>query len=328
MGKINIGILGVAGHFMTRLALPMSQSDSVAMVAIASRNLKKAEAAAEKWDIGKAYGSYEELLADDSVEAVYIPLPNNLHLEWIMKAMEAGKHVLCEKPLTMNEEETAKLIGFADKMDVKVMEAFMYRFHPKWQMVRELMSVSGIGEINAVHTMFGFSNADPGNIRNQKALGGGALMDIGCYAVESARWIIGRNPMKVMGLNHYSEAFGTDILSSAILDFGRARALFTVSTSTYPVQEVKIYGTGGTVEVVIPFNDTYDVPAKVKVTTGLGERTVEFPPANQYGAMLDAFARAIRHDEAMPVSLESSLVNMRILDKLVLSGNTGEWQEV
>jgi predicted dehydrogenase len=325
MKKLKIGVIGVSEHFLTRIMLPLSKSESVELIGVASRNIEKARQVADEWKVPKAFGSYEALLEDSEIEAVYIPLPNHLHLEWVKKSIDAGKHVLCEKPLTLNAEETKELMAYAKGKGVKIMEAFMYRFHPKWQMVKDLMKVSGIGEVNAIHTIFTYNNNDPKNIRNNKDFGGGALMDIGCYAISSARWIMGREPEAVVAMNHFSEDFGTDVLSSAILDFGKARALFTVSTSIYPAQEVKVYGTGGFLEVVIPFNDLYDISGMVKVTTGLGSREIEFEPTNQYGSLLDAFAKAIKDDEDVPLSLEDSLMNMHIIDQLFESGRTKQW---
>jgi len=328
MKKVKIGVLGVSGHLLTRIMLPLTESKSVEVVALASRNIEKAEKVSKEWQIPRAYGSYEALLRDPEIEAVYIPLPNHMHLDWIKKSIDAGKHVLCEKPLTLTAKETKDLMAYAEGKDLKIMEAFMYRFHPKWQMVRELMKVSGIGEIHAIHTIFTYNNNDPKNIRNIKEYGGGSLMDIGCYAISSTRWIMNQEPQKVMGMIHYSDSTNTDILSSAILDFGKARALFTVGTGSYPAQEVKVYGSGGTLEVVIPFNDLYDIPAKVKVVNALGERVVEFPPTNQYGELIENFARAVREDAEVPISLQDSYMNMHIIDQLFVSGRTGQWETI
>lgn len=328
MEKLRIGVLGVSGHLLTRIMLPLSQSKEVEIVALASREIDKAKAAAQKWNINKYYGSYDELLEDSWIEAVYIPLPNHLHLEWMKKSIDAGKHVLCEKPLTLNAGEVQELIDYAADKKLKVMEAFMYPFHPKWQAVKELMKVSGIGEVHTIHTIFSYQNQDAKNIRNIKDYGGGAIMDIGCYAIHSARWILGKEPEAVLAKASYSDAFGTDIISSGILDFGKARALFTVSTSTFPAQEVKVYGSGGSLEVVLPFNDAYDVASKVKVTTGLGERILEFPPTNQYERMFSAFAKSIREEEPLPFDLQSSYKNMQIIDGLFASVQTNGWVKI
>ena len=328
MEKLRLGVIGVSGHLMKRIMLPLSQSEEVELIAIASRNMEKAQKAADQWQVPKVYDSYEALLDDPHVEAVYIPLPNHLHLEWVKKCADAGKHILCEKPLTLNAKEAEELIAYTSQKGVKVMETFMYRFHPKWQMVKEMMMVGAVGKVKSIHTVFAYDNTDPSNIRNIKAYGGGALMDIGCYAISSARWIMGMEPRRVMGLNNFSDTFETDVLSSGILDFGEARCMFTVSTAMYPAQEVKIYGTGGIIEVVIPFNDMYDIPATLKVTDSLGTRVIEFEPTNQYGEMFDAFAEAVRYEEAAYIPLEDSLYNMKIIDALFESGAKGTWEDI
>lgn len=328
MKPLQIGILGVSGHLMQRIMLPLSQTDQVEVVAIGSRQLSKASQAARDWGIPKACGSYEEVLALEEVEAVYIPLPNHLHLQWMMKAIDAGKHIICEKPLTLNTDELMSLMDYAEGRGVQIMEAFMYGFHPKWTAVKELIKVHDIGEVKAIHTVFAYSNSDPKNIRNIRDYGGGSLFDIGCYAISSARFIMGRSPNRVMALNQYSEDFGTDILSSAILDFGDARCMFTVSTAMHPVQEVKIYGTSGTIEVPIPFNMPYDTKGTIKVTTGLCERTIEFEPVNQYALMFNAFAKAIRTNEAVPISLRDSYETIQVIDQLFESSDSEQWEHV
>lgn len=328
MKKLKLGVIGVSNHFLKKIMLPLSQSKSIEVVAVASRNIQKAQIAAQYWNIKKTYGDYTSILNDPEIEAIYIPLPNHLHLEWVKKSIDAGKHIICEKPLTLTAKETKELIDYADNKDIIIMEAFMYRFHPKWKMVRELMDVSGIGEIKSIHTVFSYNNNDPKNIRNIKEYGGGALLDIGCYAISSARWILNKEPNRVIGLNTYSEEFETDILSSGILDFGDTRALFTVSTNIFPAQEVKVYGTEGTLEVVIPFNDPYDIGGQIKVIDSLGSRTIEFEPCNQYGEMFYAFAKAIHHNQNSPLSLQDSYMNMKIINQLELSGKSGQWETV
>lgn len=328
MEPLRIGVIGVSGHLMHRVMLPLAQSDMVELIAVASRNKEKAEAAAKKWGVPRAYDSYEAILKDDDIEAVYIPLPNHLHLEWVKKCADAGKHVLCEKPLAMNADEAKEMMDYVADKGVTVMETFMYRFHPKWQTVREMMMVGEIGEVKSIHTIFTYKNHDPENIRNVKAFGGGGLLDIGCYAISSARWILDKEPKRVVGLNSYSETFEVDILSSAILDFGDVRSVFTVGTAIHPAQEVAIYGTGGVMKVKMPFNDQYDVAGVIEVVNDLGARTIELEPTNQYGAMFDDFAETIRLGEAPLISLEDSWYNMRIIDQLLKSGESGQWEEI
>jgi len=298
------------------------------VAAIASRSRDRAERAAKELSIPRAYGSYEELVADPGIEAVYIPLPNHLHAEWVRKAADAGKHVLCEKPFGMNADETRKSIEHARSRGVLVMEAFMYRFHPQWRKVRELVAIGEIGAVRAIHTLYAYSNTDAKNIRNILAAGGGAIPDIGCYAVSSARFILGREPSRVMSLVTRDPAFKTDILSSAILDFGDARALFTVATQARPLQGVEVLGTNGAIRVHVPFNAYPDVPAQVTVTTALGARTIEFPVVDQYAVMFDEVSRAIRAGGPVPTDPQDAVNNMKVLDALFRSETSKSWEPV
>jgi predicted dehydrogenase len=322
------GVLSVSRHFSYRIHPSLKGSITTEVAAIASRSRNKAERAAKEMSIQKAYGSYEELLADPEIEAVYIPLPNHLHAEWVKKAADAGKHILCEKPFGMNAEETRQSIAYAQAKGVLVMEAFMYRFHPQWRRVRELVAVGEIGAVRAVHTLFSYSNTDPANIRNILAAGGGAIPDIGCYAVSSARFILGREPSRAICLVARDPVFKTDILSSAILDFGDARALFTVATQTCPVQSVEVLGTGGAIRVHLPFNAYPDVPEEVTVTTGIGARTIQFPVVDQYSVLFDEMSRAIRAGGPVPTDPQDAVNNMKALDALFRSEKSGAWEKV
>lgn len=328
MEPFRIGVLGVARHFVLRVLDPLLKSKKVQVYAIASRNVQKAKDAAEKWGFPVYYGSYEELLADEKVEAVYIPLPNHMHAEWIKKCADAGKHILCEKPLTLNAKEAEEVAEYANSKGVKLMEAFMYRFQPKWKRTKELVEHGEIGKILSIHTIFSYSNNDPENIRNIKDYGGGALMDIGCYAISTARYIMGREPERVVGLTHYDSRFETDILSSGMMDFGVARCMFTVGTQMFPQQEVTIFGTGGTITVTIPFNDFPDAKAKIIVQTDVGTRVVEFDPADQYQLEFEAFAEAIREGKEVPTPLQDAINNMKVIDALSESGKKGAWIEL
>lgn len=328
MRKLKLGILGVSSHFISRILLPLKQSDKIEVYAVASRDEEKAKKTANKWGIKKYYGSYEDLLNDKDIEAVYIPLPNHLHLEWIKSCIDAKKHVICEKPLTLNSEEAQVLIDYASGKDIKVMEAFMYGYHPKWQRAREIVAYGEIGTVTAIHTVFSYNNQDPNNIRNIKEYGGGALMDIGCYAISSSRFILNRNPIRVMSLIEKHSEFGTDIISSAILDYDKIRCLFTVSTSSYPQQEVKIFGTSGAITVTVPFNDHYDVRGELLVQNALGTRSVTFEPVNQYRLQFEAFAESIFKDAPAAVSLKDSLENMKIIDALKESDKTNSWVDI
>ncbi|MDD3839746.1 MAG: Gfo/Idh/MocA family oxidoreductase [Clostridia bacterium] len=325
MEPFRIGVLGVADHFILRVLNPILKSDKVQVYAIASRNVQKAKAAAEKWGFPVFYGSYEELLADDKVEGVYIPLPNHMHAEWIKKCADAGKHVLCEKPLTLDSKQAEDVVKYVDSKGVKLMEAFMYRFHPKWKRAKELVEHGEIGKVLSIHTVFSYQNNDPKNIRNIKEYGGGALMDIGCYAISTARYITGKEPERVVGLNHYDPDFDTDILSSGMLDFGTVRCMFTVGTQMFPEQEVAIFGTGGSITVTIPFNDFPDVEAKIIVKTSIGTREVRFDPTDQYRLEFEGFAQAVREDKEVPTPPQDAINNMKVIDALLESGRKGTW---
>ncbi len=328
MKPVRWGVLGVSKHFITRVLLPMRASELVDLHAIASRSLGRAVDAGARYGIPACYGSYEELLADSSVEAVFIPLPNHLHLEWIRKAADAGKHILCEKPLTLNAGDTHAAIEYAVSKDVLLMEAFMYRFHPQWLRAKELVNTGAVGRLTAVHTFFAYNNTDPKNIRNIHDMGGGGLYDIGCYAVSTSRFLFGGEPDRVLALIDRDPVFGTDILTSAILDFGSGRALFTVGTNTFQSQKVDIYCTGGNIHVHLPFNTYADFPAKMTVVTGLGSREIEFPAVDQYGIEVEAFSRAVRDGVSSPVPMSDALGNAAAVDALFRSAVSGTWETV
>jgi predicted dehydrogenase len=328
VNPVQFGILGVSGHFIRRVVLPLAGSDKVRVAGISSRTKAKADEAAARFGIPRSYGSYQELVDDTSIEAVYIPLPNNLHLEWIQKCADAGKHVLCEKPLALNAREAMLAAEYAAKKKVLLMEAFMYKFHPQWVHVKELIDSGEIGQVHSVHTHFSYNNTDPGNIRNKTETGGGALMDIGCYAVSFPRFILGREPERAIALLARDAAFGTDVLSTAILDFGFARATFTVATKSFPYQRCVIHGSQGHMEIKIPCNVYSDVPAEVVITYGVGERVYRTEPSNQYVLQFEAFADALRSGGPVPVPVSDAVANMRVLDAIVKSAAQNAWVKV
>jgi predicted dehydrogenase len=311
---------------MKRVLPPLLKSDSVDVVAIASRSAEKAVRAAQAFGIPKSYGRYEDLLGDPDIEAVYIPLPNHLHAEWIRRAADAGKHILCEKPLGLNAEETASCLEYAAKRNVRLMEAFMYRFHPQWSHAGELVRIGEIGEILIVHTAFAYDLRDPENIRNKLEMGGGALMDIGCYAVSAARFVFGGEPERVIGCFLRDPGFKTDVLSSAILDFGGPRSVFTVGTQVFQTQRVDIYGSGGSIHFSIPFNMYADVSPELVVITRFGERRPALPAADQYGLEFEAFSDALRRDLPVPTPAEDAVANQKVLDALFRSESSGGWE--
>ncbi len=329
MDKLRMGVLGCSAHYFKRVAVPLRESLLVEPYAIASRDAAKAAEAAAEWDFPVSYGSYEALLADPKVDFVYNPLPNHLHLEWIKKAADAGKHTLCEKPLGLNAAEAKAAADYCRQKGVLLMEAFMYRFHPQWRHARSLMDGREIGQVRSVHGTFTYNNKDPKNIRNIAEFGGGALLDIGCYAVSSARFLMKAEPERVVCLAEKDGRFGTDILASGILDFGGGRrSVFTVGTQLYPAQRVEAFGTGGTLSLEVPFNMFGDVPGRVSVTTDVARRVVETEIADQYLLQFDAFANAVIEGTEVPTPLEDAIANMAVLDALFASAASGTWERV
>ena len=328
MKKLKIGVLGVSNHFVKRIVLPLQKTEYCYIHGIASRNQGKAEAASKKYNIPKSYGSYEELLADKDVDAVYIPLPNYMHAEWIMRSADAGKHILCEKPLCMNAGEASKALGHAAEKGVRLMEAFMYKFHPMWQHVKDIVRTNQIGKVTNIHVSFFYNNPSKTNIRNIKEYGGGAMMDIGCYAVSVPRFVFDSEPSRVVSLITSHPGFGTDMLSSAVMDFGEGRATFSVGTLSEAHQRVEIIGTSGKISVPLPFNTFVDVGSSIIVTNNIGERVVEFPAVDQYGVMFDAFAKAVLNDEEVPVGVDDAVKNQKVVDAVFRSGMSEKWESV
>lgn len=328
MKPLKLGILGISRHFFLRCYQPLKDSDIIEITAIASRNEERAKEAANKWDIPTYYSSYEKLLQDENIEAVYIPLPNHIHKEWIKKSIDAGKHVICEKPITLDAQEALEVSNYAEEKGVKLMEAFMYRFHPKWIKTRQIIQQGEIGDVTSTHIIFSFNNSNPNNIRNIKEYGGGSIYDLGCYAISTARYVSDCEPNRVIGIASYDTNFNTDILTSAIIDFGKSRCLFTIGTQSAPQQEVSIYGTSGRITVPIPYNDFYDTKSSIIVETSVGKRTVEFDPVNQYQLEFKAFAKAVREDLDVPLSINDSINNMKVIDALFQSIDTNKWVDI
>jgi predicted dehydrogenase len=307
----------------------MQRGEYSAVAAISSRSLDKARAAAARLGIPKAYGSYEELLADPEVDAVYNPLPNHLHVPWSIKALQAGKHVLCEKPIAMSAAEALALAGAAAQHPkLKVMEAFMYRHHPQWQRARQIVAAGGIGELRTIHSHFSYFNADPSNIRNQAGIGGGGLMDIGCYNISLSRFIFGAEPRRVLGVVERDPQLLTDRLVSGILDFGPGTATFTCSTQLSSYQRVNLFGTTGRVEIEIPFNAPIDRPTKLWHEHANQIDEIVFEVCNQYTIQGDLLSQAILNDTPAPTPIEDAVANMRAIDGIFQSGQSGEWVEL
>ncbi|GKX28046.1 deoxyfructose oxidoreductase [Vallitalea longa] len=330
MKPLKLGILGISRHFFLRCYQPLKDSNSIEITAIASRSEQKAKEAATKWNIDTYYNSYEKLLQDDNIEAVYIPLPNHLHKEWIKKSIDASKHVICEKPITLNSQEALEISDYANKKGkgIKLMEGFMYRFHPKWIKVYQIIEQGEIGDVLSTHIIFTFNNTNPNNIRNIKEYGGGSIYDLGCYAVSTARYISNSEPTRAIGVATFDPNFNTDILTSAIIDFGKSRCLFTISTQSYPQQEVSIYGTSGKITIPIPYNDFYDTKSNIIIETSVGKRNVEFNPVNQYQLEFEAFAKAVREDLDVPLNINESINNMKVIDAIFESIDMNRWIDI
>jgi predicted dehydrogenase len=311
------------------VATPLKSSLLVEPYAIASRNPVKARAYAEKWDFPVVYNSYEELLADPKVDFVYTPLPNHLHLEFIKKAADAGKPVLCEKPLGLNAKEAVEAAEYCEKKGVPLMEAFMYRFHPQWRRAVEILKCGELGTPMATVGFFSYDLKDGGNIRNIADCGGGAILDIGCYTVSSARLLMGDEPKRVVGSFIRDPVFKTDILGSAILDFGDGRSsTISIGTQIYPYQRVTAVGTAGALSIKIPFNMYGDTPGELTVVTGIGERLVETEIIDQYLLEFDSFAESIMNETGVPTPVCDAVANMAVLDALFASAASGKWEPV
>jgi predicted dehydrogenase len=333
MDPVRFGVISTAKIGIAKVIPAMQQSEHCRIVAIASRDLQRARAAAEALGIAKAYGSYAELIADPEIEAVYNPLPNHLHVPISIEAAAAGKHVLCEKPLALSAEEAGKLIEARDRAGVLVQEAFMVRCHPQWLRARELVREGAIGELRVVQGSFSYMNLDPANVRNQAGIGGGGLYDIGCYPIVGARFLFEGEPLRVASQIEYDPDFKTDRLASVLLRFEKGQALFYCSTQLVPYQRMQILGTKGRIEIEIPFNAPPDRPCRIFVDDGaqLGDasaRLETFEVVDQYTLQGDLFARAIRKGTPLAFPLEDALANMRVIDAIFRAGWSGRFEEV
>ncbi|MDX1979125.1 MAG: Gfo/Idh/MocA family oxidoreductase [Bryobacteraceae bacterium] len=329
--KIRWGVIGVAKIGMEKVIPAMQRGTLTEVTAIASRDADKARQAALKLGIAKSYGSYEELLADPDVDAIYNPLPNQLHVPWSIRAAEAGKHVLCEKPISMDTAECRQLIAARDRCGVQIGEAFMARTHPQWLRARELAHSGVIGELRAMGGFFSYFNRDANNIRNRPESGGGGLMDIGCYPITLSRMIYGEEPRRVIGLVEQDPDFGVDRLTSAMLEYSTGQCIFNCSTQLVAYQRVQLLGTKGRIELEIPFNAPPDRPCRLFIDDGssvfgTGIRTEEIATCDQYTVQGDLFSKAIMGEGPVPVPLEDALRNMAVITAILRSAETGCWE--
>jgi predicted dehydrogenase len=324
------GVLGAANIALKKVIPAMQRGAMSRVVAIASRDVHRARAAADSLGIPRAYGSYEAMLADPDIEAIYVPLPNHEHVPWSIRAAEAGKHVLCEKPIALSADEARCLLEARDRAGVLVGEAFMVRTHPQWATVRALIDVGRIGELRLVAGHFSYFRRDREDIRSRVEYGGGALMDIGCYPIMLSRWLFGGDPVEVVADIERDPDMRIDRLTSALLRFPAGQASFTCAGQLVPYQRIQIFGTAGRIEVEVPFNAPPDRGCHIFIDDGrglLGEgcRTLSVDAVDQYTLQGDQFSAAIRGNGSVPVSLEDAIANMSVIDALFRSAVERRW---
>ena len=331
--KVRWGILSTAGIAVNKVIPAMQQGDWSEVLAIASRDIDKATRVAQRLGIPKAYGSYEELLADDEIEAIYNPLPNHLHVPWTIRAAEARKHVLCEKPIGLNMKQARELIEVRDRTGMRIQEAFMVRTHPQWIGALELIQKGRIGNLRAINGFFSYFNPDPENIRNKVEIGGGGILDVGGYPITIARFIFREEPRRVLGLIERDPHLGIDRLATAILDFPAGQASFTCGTQIVPYQRMQLCGTRGRIEVEIPFNAPSDKPTRVFIHDGIdlsgnSPEVKEFAICDQYTIQGDLFSRAILENSVQAIPLEDAVKNMAVIDAIFRSASAAQWEAV
>ncbi|GAA4429294.1 Gfo/Idh/MocA family oxidoreductase [Bremerella cremea] len=329
MSKVRWGVLSTAKIGTVKVIPGMQRGTYCEVTGIASRSLENARTVADKLHIPNAYGSYEELLEDPNIDAVYIPLPNHMHVPWAIKAIHAGKHVLCEKPIGLNVEEARQLADIAHQHPkLKVMEAFMYRHHPQWQKAREIVRNGGIGTPVSIQSFFSYFNNNPGDIRNNAEWGGGGMMDIGCYPISLSRFIFEGEPEKVIASVTRDEEFKTDVVASVMIDFGGIMSTFTCGTKLAPYQRVHIHGTEGRVEIEIPFNAPPDKPCILWHQQGEEITEIEVPTADQYTVQGDLMSQAILEDTEVPTPISDAVANMEVIEAVFRSERSGRWEAV
>lgn len=332
MEKLKWGVLSTARIGLEKVLPAMQLAENGSVHAIASRDIDRAGEAAKALGIPKVYGSYDELIADPEIEAVYNPLPNHMHIEWTVKAMKAGKHVLCEKPISLDSREIESLIELRDETGLTVSEAFMVRYHPQWLAARKIVAEGQLGELCNIQGFFSYYNTDPHNIRNHKEMGGGGILDIGCYPITASRLVYGEEPRRVSALVDYDPVTRCDRLCSAILDFPSGQASFCCSTQLVPYQRMNLFGTKGRLEVEIPFNAPPDRPARLFLSKGEfyqeDQEQLDFPVCDQYTLQAESFVRTVRGEQKNHVPLEDALSNMKVIEAVFRAGESGRWEDV
>lgn len=333
--KVRWGIISTANIGVQKVIPGILKSPHSEVVALASRDLARAHTALSHLGLrshARAYGSYEELFADPNVDAVYNPLPNHLHVPLTLAAAKAGKHVLCEKPIALNAAEAEQLKEIPK--GIIFYEAFMVRFHPQWHRAREIVRSGELGEVRAVRAVFSYFNTDATNVRNQADIGGGGVMDIGCYPIVGSRFLFEAEPLRAVALVDRDPNFKTDRLASVILDYGYGRqASFICSTQLVGHQSIEVIGTKGRVEIKIPFNAPPDTPTAIEIDMGaalggtLSRREI-IRPVDQYTEEAEAFALAVLGEKPLPYGIDDAIQNMKIIDAVFESEKTGGWAKV
>lgn len=328
--KVKWGVLSTAKIGREKVITAIQASKFSQVVGIGSENTDFAKAIADQHEIEKIYDSYEKILEDPEIEVVYIPLPNHLHVEWAVKALEAGKHVLCEKPIGMNAEDAEKLAEVASRFpNLKIMEAFMYRFHPQWLKVKSLISDGVIGKVKTINSFFSYYNIDPENIRNKADIGGGALMDIGCYCISFPRFIYNSEPNRLISSMDIDPVMKTDRITSGILDFSDGKsASFTCSTQLIPYQRTNIFGKNGRIEIEFPVNAPNDRITHIWLCTKENSETFVIEPVDQYTLQADYLSQAVLSDTPIEFTLTDSVNNMKVIDAMVESAELNKWIEL
>lgn len=334
MSAVKWGVISTANIGVAKVIPGMQKSDSIEIAAISSRKQANADDWAQRLRIPKAYGSYEELLADPEIEAIYNPLPNHLHVPWSIKAMEAGKHVLCEKPLGVDRADAERLMAVRDATGMLIQEAFMVRTYHQWLKVKEIADSGRIGDVRFVEARFSYFNDDPNNVRNMPDIGGGGILDIGCYPIVLSRFIYGEEPQRVVSLIDRDQRFGTDRTASALMEFsGGRQAMWMSSTQLSLSQTFIVMGTRGRIEVDIPYNPPPDASTTITIDdgrdlTGGGAEKITLPILDQYMVQGEEFGKAIRGQRSQAIPLESSLANMRVIDACFESEKNGGWVDI
>ncbi len=329
MKKVRWGVLSTAKIATVQVIPAMRQCQFAEVVGIASRDAAKAEQAAAELGLAKSYGSYEALLADPDIDAVYNPLPNHLHVPLSIQALAAGKHVLCEKPIGLSVEDALTLVEAGERYPhLKLMEAFMYRHHPQWLQAKQWVDQGRIGALRTIQTFFSYYNRDPENIRHRPEWGGGALMDIGCYPISLSRWLFDDEPRRVQAWLELDPDFQVDRHVVATMQFDAGVATFTCSTQVEPYQRVNIVGSSGRIEIEIPFNAPIDRPCKLWLHQGDSAEQVETPVGSQYTIQGDLLSRAILDDAPVPTPLEDAIANMRVIEAIFAAAESGSWVEL